>query len=143
MKDYTDKNQPVHKRRDFIKLGTAGLVGSLTACATPGPQQQVDSSTPPAVPDRGLSETEPVPPDAGDVVRPESLPAETWQEPWTWRPEEWPEDSLELNVVGNQSPGSSPSPGNPNPALFSYNGISPGPTVRVRNDGELKIRVRD
>ena len=31
MTNYTDKDRPVHKRREFIKLGTAGVVGSLAA----------------------------------------------------------------------------------------------------------------
>jgi FtsP/CotA-like multicopper oxidase with cupredoxin domain len=143
--DYTDKNRPVHKRREFIKLGAAGVVGSLAACAAPGAQQETAMAVPgtPVGPDRGLSEVEPVPPQVGDLVDPELLPAETWQEPWTWRPEQWSGEPLELNVVGTQSPGPSPSPGNPNPALFSFNGISPGPTVRVRNDGELLVRVRN
>jgi FtsP/CotA-like multicopper oxidase with cupredoxin domain len=143
--DRTDDERPVQKRREFIKLGAAGVVGSLAACATPGVQQDgvQEAAETEAVPDRGLSEVEPVPPEVGDLVDPKLLVAETWQEPWTWRPEEWPGDSLELNVVGNQSPGPSPSPGNPNPSLFSYNGISPGPTVRVRNDGELLVRVRN
>jgi len=145
MPDYTDKKRPSHKRREFIKLGVAGVAGSLAACVAP--QGQEAAMAAPAggspVPDRGLSEVEPAPPDAGELVDPQSLPAETWQEPWTWRPEEWPDDSLELNSVGNQSPGMSPSPGNPNPTLFSYNGISPGPTIRVRGDGELQVRVRN
>jgi FtsP/CotA-like multicopper oxidase with cupredoxin domain len=93
--------------------------------------------------DRGLSETEPVPPEVGDLVDPEKLQAETWQEPWTWRPEVWPGDSLELNVVGKQNPGLSPSSGNPNPSLFSFNGTSPAPTIRVRSDGELRIKLRN
>ena len=131
-------------RRKFIKLGAAGVVGSLTACATPIVQQSSDGvPRPPTKRDRGLSETTPVPPEVGDVVDPEFLEAESWQEPWTWRPEDWPGELLELNVVGNQSPGPSPSPGNPNPALFSFGGISPAPTIRVRNDGELRIRVRN
>jgi FtsP/CotA-like multicopper oxidase with cupredoxin domain len=147
MTDYTDKDRTIQKRREFIKLSAAGVVGSLAACAAPGTQREAAPAAtapePESVPDRGLSKVEPVPPEVGNLVDPELLPAETWQEPWTWRSEEWSGDSLELNVVGNQSPGPSPSPGNPNPSLFSFNGISPGPTVRVRNDGELLIRVRN
>jgi len=143
--EYKYKNRPVHKRREFIKLGAAGVVGSLAACTSPGGQPEPAAAAPgtPTTPDRGLSESEPVSPPVGNLVDPVLLPAETWQEPWTWRPDQWPGASLELNVVGRQSPGPSPSPGNPNPALFSFNGISPGPTVRVRNDGELLIRVRN
>jgi len=144
MTDYTDRDQPERKRREFLKLSAAGVVGSLAACTAPGALQESGQVTAaPTVPDRGLSEVEPIPPEVGNLVDPGFLQVETWQEPWTWHPEQWPGDALELNVVGNQSPGVSPSPGNPNPALFSFNGISPGPTVRVRSDGELLIRVRN
>ena len=83
MTNYTDKDRPVHKRREFIKLGAAGVVGSLAACAVPNAQQEAASEAmaPERVPDRGLSEVEPVPPEVGDLVDPELLPAETWQEP--------------------------------------------------------------
>jgi FtsP/CotA-like multicopper oxidase with cupredoxin domain len=145
MADHSQDNPTDSNRRVFIKLSAAGALGTLAGCAAPGAQQSssVGNAAAATVPDRGLSENEPAAPDVGDLVDPEFLPAETWQEPWTWRPEEWPGDALELNAVGNQSPGRSPSPGNPNPALFSYNGTSPGPTIRVRNDGELRIRVRN
>ena len=77
------------------------------------------------------------------MVDPTQLFAGNWQEPWVWRPDHWPGAALELNVVANQSPGHSTSPGNPTPSLFSYNGSSPGPTVRVRGDGEVRFRVRN
>jgi FtsP/CotA-like multicopper oxidase with cupredoxin domain len=123
-------------RREFIKLGAGGLAVSLTACvASPvedapsvGSEQSVAPMTPP---------------DPGDLVDPTLLQAGNWQEPWVWRPEHWPGAPLELNVVANQSPGHSTSPGNPRPSLFSYNGSSPGPTVRVRADGEVRFRVRN
>lgn len=145
MEKKKDRTETIQPRREFIKLGTAGIIGSLAACTVPGVQQIADEAppeTPPAA-DRGLSEKEPVPPEVGNLVDPELLPAETWQEPWVWRPEAWPGDPLELNVVGRQNPGQSPSQGNPNPSLFSFNGISPGPTIRVRSDGELRIRLRN
>jgi FtsP/CotA-like multicopper oxidase with cupredoxin domain len=72
-----------------------------------------------------------------------TLLAEDWQEPWIWRPEDWPGSLLELNVVRKQNPGPSTSPGNRTPSLFNFNGSSPGPTVRVRGDGVLRIRLRN
>jgi FtsP/CotA-like multicopper oxidase with cupredoxin domain len=60
-----------------------------------------------------------------------------------WRPEEWPDGELVLNVTRHQNPGASPSPGNPAPSIFSYNGTSPGPTIRVRGDGVVKVKVRN
>jgi FtsP/CotA-like multicopper oxidase with cupredoxin domain len=49
---------------------------------------------------------------------------------------------LDLNLVEVQ-PGLPTSPGNNSSALFSFNGTSPGPTVRVKADGEIRIRVRN
>lgn len=145
MKEHSKGDRPKQKRREFIKAGAAGVLGSLAACAAPGMKPEPDSplAAAPPVRDRGLSEVDPVPPEVSDLIDPASLPAETWQEPWVWRPEAWPGDSLELNVVSNQNPGQSPSPGNPNPSIFSFNGISPGPTVRVRGDGELRVKLRN
>ena len=126
-------------RREFIKLGAGGLAATLAACGSSpveeGVATEATSMAPggPAVP----------PPDLGNLIDPTELPAGNWQEPWVWRPEHWPGEPLELNVVANQSPGESTSPGNPRPSLFSYNGSSPGPTVRVRADGEVRFRVRN
>lgn len=133
------KNSQGLGRREFIKLGAGGLAVSLTGCAaspaeerqSPGTAEVVQDATPMALPD------------PGDTFDPTQLSADNWQEPWVWRPDQWPGNPLELNVVANQSPGHSPSPGNPRPSLFSYNGSSPGPTVRVRNDGEVLFRVRN
>ncbi len=143
-KNHAD-DQPEKRRRAFIQLGLFGIFGSLAACSGTGRSQNpvIAAISEPPVPDRGLSEVYPVAPEIGDLDDPELLEAETWQEPWTWRPDSWPGHPLELNAVGNQNPGPSPSPGNPAPSLFSYNGISPAPTVRVRGDGELRLRVRN
>jgi FtsP/CotA-like multicopper oxidase with cupredoxin domain len=125
-------------RRDFLKLGTSGLAVTLAACTSaPVAEEEIAAAMP-----AGTAEAAP-PPDIGDVVDPTSLRFGNWQEPWVWRPEHWPDQPLELNVVANQSPGHSTSPGNPTPSLFSYNGSSPGPTVRVRGDGEVRFRVRN
>ena len=69
--------------------------------------------------------------------------SENWQEPWIWRPEQWPGDSLDLNIVRKQNPGPSTSPGNRTPSLFNFNGSSPAPTVRVRADGVARIKLRN
>jgi FtsP/CotA-like multicopper oxidase with cupredoxin domain len=133
------------QRREFIKLGAGGLAVSLTGCAASPATESPASPIPPGqeAPAPGGESGNPGPPDVGDLIDPTALQVETWQEPWVWRPERWPGDALELNVVANQNPGPSPSPGNPAPSLFSYNGSSPGPTVRVRNDGEVRFRVRN
>lgn len=126
-------------RREFIKLGAGGVAVTLTACVASPPEGNPATATGDMEPE---PPTEPLP-DPGDLVDPAQLQAGNWQEPWVWRPEHWPGEPLELNVVGNQSPGHSTSPGNPTPSLFSYNGSSPGPTVRVRGDGEVRFRVRN
>ena len=127
------------QRRDFLKLGASGLAVSLAGCAS-GPPTAADDANGMAA---GISADAPKPPGADGIVDPARLQSESWQEPWTWRPELWPGSPLDLNVVRSQNPGLSPSPGNPAPLIFSYNGSSPGPTVRVRSDGTLRIRVRN
>jgi FtsP/CotA-like multicopper oxidase with cupredoxin domain len=133
------------ERRDFIKLSAAGVAVSLTGCATSESKPQ----TPPDTGDTAATATTPPQakkpsiPEVGNLIDPAFVNMETWQEPWTWRPELWPGANLELNLVENQNPGNSPSPGNPTSALFSYNGTSPGPTVRVRSDGNLHVKVRN
>jgi FtsP/CotA-like multicopper oxidase with cupredoxin domain len=137
------------ERRDFIKLGAGGMVASLAAgCAAPALMPAGGEGEPGAVAaDPGTNAADamqgPKVPEVGELVDPGSMLFEDWQEPWTWRPDAWPGQHLELNVVRNQNPGISPSPGNPLSSLFSYNGISPGPTIRVRADGEVRIRLRN
>ncbi len=138
------------QRRDFLKLGTLGAAVSLSGCRVaadpdmepippaPGPQGGPGSGGGPGGgPGSGPR------PEVGDLVDPTQAGAETWQEPWVWRPADWPDSPLVLNVTRNQSPGSSPSPGNPTPAIFNYNGSSLGPTVRVRGDGEVRFKIRN
>jgi len=155
--DSSNEAKPI-ERREFLKWGATGVAASLAACAPQIPPVQglppqgadpvardtvsaaQSAEPPPAEPG---TPTEPTaPPEVGDLVDPASA-RENWQEPWTWHPEEWPDAHLELNVIRNQNPGNSPSPGNPTGAVFSFNGTSPAPTVRVRNDGVLKIRLRN
>lgn len=68
---------------------------------------------------------------------------ETWTEPWVWRPGDWPGQQLTLNVVENENPGEIVGFGNPSAVLFSYNGATPGPTIRMRGDETLLIRLRN
>ena len=85
-------------------------------------------------------------PVANPLPQPDLIPAtavETWNEPWVWRPSDWPGQQLELNVVENENPGATVGFGNPNAVLFSYNGATPGPTVRMRGDETLLVRLRN
>jgi len=140
-----DNNKKKIERREFIKLGASGVAISLAGCAAPG-------ATGPSLVDDAVEEIttsgrkgtqEIAIPEVGELVDPAMMESETWQDPWLWRPELWPESNLDLNVIRNQNPGRSPSPGNPAGTLFSFNGVSPGPTIRVKSDGELRVRVRN
>ena len=112
------------KRRELLQLGIGGLAalgtkGSLSAAAQPGSGQ----GPPP-----------PKPPAADGVVNLAAKTIEDWSEPWIWRPSEWPNQSLALNLVGNAHPPRATSTGNPYTPLFSFNGVSPGPTIRLRGN---------
>ena len=120
-------------RRDFLKLGATGLTASMVGDTgvqagprlAPNSPQEVDA------------------PPVGNLVDPKRLPAETWQEPWTWRVGDWPDGTLTLDVVERQNPGPSPSSGNQVPSLFSYGGTSPGPTIRARGQDVVRVAVRN
>jgi len=130
------REHPDLPRRDFIKLGATGLAASVAGAAAP-----LHAETPRAGPTQPQQAQEP--PSADDVVDPKKIPIETWQEPWVWRPEDWPDDHLELNVIRNQNPAPSTSPGVQVPTLYSYGGTSPAPTIRARGDAVVKVRVRN
>jgi FtsP/CotA-like multicopper oxidase with cupredoxin domain len=85
-------------------------------------------------------------PNATPVISPAPIAAgagETWTEPWVWRPSDWPGQQLDLNVVENENPGQVVGFGNPGAVIFSYNGATPGPTIRMRGDETLLVRLRN
>lgn len=137
------------ERRDFLKFSAGGVLVSMAAgCAataglSPAAVNEPGSVEAQAKEGEAGSVSEPQIPDIGDLVDPELLNSGTWQEPWTWRPQLWPERRLELNVTRSQNPGFSPSPASFGSMLFSYGGISPGPTIRMRNRDTLKLTVRN
>jgi FtsP/CotA-like multicopper oxidase with cupredoxin domain len=138
------------ERRDFLKLGAGGMIASVAAaCAVPpvtAPGAPSDSAALDAADSANEGEAPPeteVPEIDDDLVDPALLSSESWQEPWTWRPEDWPDRRLQLNVIRNQNPASPPSPANFSMVLFSYGGISPAPTIRVSGMGEWKLTVRN
>jgi FtsP/CotA-like multicopper oxidase with cupredoxin domain len=71
------------------------------------------------------------------------MPVEDWSEPWIWRPADWPGQPLALHVVGNAHPPRAASTGNRFTPLFSFNGSSPGPTIRMRGDETLRVTLRN
>jgi hypothetical protein len=48
-----------------------------------------------------------------------------------------------LDVVERNEPNKAPSAGQIFPGQFSFGGISPGRTIRVRGDGIIRIRLRN
>lgn len=71
--------------------------------------------------------------------------AETWAEPWVWRPSKWPGQPLVMNVVENAAPiaVTGANFANGKPLLFSYNGTTPGPTIRMKGNETLYIHLRN
>jgi FtsP/CotA-like multicopper oxidase with cupredoxin domain len=126
-------------RRGFLKLGALGAAASVSGYTHP---PALGGATPGGLDGASAGSPQEAPP-VGNLVDPATVEAETWQEPWIWRPEAWPDGQLVLNVTRHQNPGNSPSPGNPAPALFAYNGSTPGPTIRVRGNGTVSIKVRN
>lgn len=141
-------------RRKLLQMGAAGVgvafasthAGFDSAGARTLPQNPPSPPAPapaPPAPAAGPA-TAPAPaPDMSGVADPAAMTAETWSEPWVWRPADWPGQSLDLNVVERNEPEKAPSPGQIFPGQFSFGGISPGPTIRVRADGVLRIRLRN
>src|SRR5690242_5927234 len=78
-------------RRRLLQLGAAGVtavIGSGGASLLAGSGQGAPAAPQP-----------PVPPEATGVIDPAGVPFETWAEPWVWRPADWPDQALDLNVV--------------------------------------------
>ena len=82
---------------------------------------------------------------AGQDPTDSSFPIDTWAEPWVWRPSMWPNQQLHLNLVENGAPFAVTGAGfeNLRPLLFSYNGITPGPTIRMNGDETLSVELRN
>jgi len=122
-------------RRKLLQLGAAGVTAAFGAGST-SLLAQAPQGTPPGPPTAQ-------PADAAGVIDPAAMPFETWSEPWVWRPADWPDQALDLNVVERNEPERAPSQGQVFPGQFSFGGISPAPTIRIRGDGTLRIRLRN
>jgi len=124
------------KRRELLQLGAASLAAAGVSRV---PLVARSAQTPGS----GQGPQPPQPPSLDDIVKPQELLDENWTEPWVWRPSEWPDASLDLHVVGNRHPPQGVSPGNRFTPVFSFNGSSPAPTVRMRGDEVLKVKLRN
>ena len=124
-------------RRRLLQLGAAGVTAALSSGSSATLAGESQNPSPPAVPQA------PPPPEATGVIDPSAMQFETWTEPWVWRPADWAGQALDLNVVERNEPERAPSQGQVFPGQFSFGGISPAPTIRVRGDGVLRIRLRN
>lgn len=123
-------------RRELLQLG----VGGLAALAASGePAAAAIGQTPGS----GQGRLPPAPPAPENVANLGRMSVEDWTEPWVWRPSDWPDQPLALNIVGNAHPPRGNSPGNQFTPLYSFNGSSPGPTIRLRGDERLLVTLRN
>jgi FtsP/CotA-like multicopper oxidase with cupredoxin domain len=134
-------SEPLHThlgipRRDLLRIGAAGLAAAVGGIPADG----IDAQQPPAPPDPA---TPPTPPSPEGLLDPRALGTETWSEGWVWRPEDWPGQALDLNVIMLDRAGDAPAQGQVFPGQFSFGGISPAPTIRIRGDATLRIKLRN
>ena len=121
-------------RRELLQIGAAGLASMGAVHAT---------SAAPQTPGSGQGQRPPQPPAPDTIANPATMRVEDWSEPWVWRPEEWPGQPLTLQIVGNRHVPRAVSPGNRFTPLYSFNGASPGPTIRTRGDAVLRVKLRN
>ena len=124
------------KRRQLLQLGIGGISALGTAAL---PITTVTAQTPGS----GQGPQPPQPPTPTTVVDVTRMTVEDWTEPWIWRPSDWPGQPLALDVVGHAHPPRATSVGNRFTPLFSFNGSSPGPTIRLRGDDVLRVTFRN
>jgi len=117
-------------RRNF--LGLAGAAAAAPLLVNPLNANTGSGEEPPKENPAAATTTTPVNP---------STATETWDEPWVWKPSRWPGETLHLNVVEHQTPSTIVGLGNANAALFSYNGATPGPTIRMKGDETLRVKL--
>ena len=128
------------KRRQFLQVGLMGAAAS--AVGTAGAGAESDKGCGVCDPPNGGSSPNRFSPADPQPLKLEGA-FENWNEPWTWRPSDWPGQQLDLNIVENQSPGIEVGLGNAGSVLWSYGGNTPGPTIRMRGDETLFVKLRN
>jgi len=139
------------RRREFLQVGFLGAAASALGVGTAEAQSVARAqgaagegeAAKPLAACQALpsDQRKPLPPDC--VLEDLQGAGETWNEPWVWRPGDWPGQQLDLNVVLNQNPGIEVGLGNPGSVFFSYGGDTPGPTIRMRGDETLSVKLRN
>lgn len=149
-----DDEKGMMNRRHFLKASAAAGIGALSlsslGCADEAAEAQAQLVTAVET-DTASSATSLSPP----ALQTENLSGikENWAEPMTWRVGDWPRQQLDLNAVYHSAALAvlGFGPGNPNPnanpdgtdLIFSFNGIAPGPTVRMRGDETFYLKLRN
>lgn len=118
-------------RRSFIGLGLTSAAAPLILKTTPANAQQGQGSKA-----RTGAESNNLLPVSNPLTA-----SESWNEPWVWNPRKWPGETLHMNVVEHQTASSIVGLGNSSAVLFSYNGSTPGPTIRMKGDETLKVKL--
>ena len=131
------------KRRDFLHAGVLGAAGAATFGGTGALAGEAEQRRPGGGAGQGRGGGAGPAPPTSDVSVVVAGDPETWNEPWVWRPPDWPGQQLHLNVVENQSPSTPVGLGNPGGILFSYGGDTPGPTIRMKGDETLFVKLRN
>ncbi len=152
----------VVSRRMFLKGSASALALGLAACngattttttrpgttttTTEGPPGSTTTTT--TEPPTTTTTTMPASPGPGTGLPDLASVAETWADPWVWRPTDDADDILNLYVVENfatiQIAGGNLQNGSlegGTPLLFSWNGVTPGPTIRMRGDQTLRLKL--
>ena len=129
------------QRRTFLQASLAGVAASMAAPALASVEENCDGENPcrgpgPTTPKKATLQA------AGKRIDPKTA-SENWNEPWVWRPSDWPGQQLDLHIVENQNPGIEVGLGNPGSVIFSYGGNTPGPTIRMRGDEILFVKLRN
>ncbi len=145
--------KPSHlSRREFLERSAKGVGATALGATAIGTAALGVASTNDAAEDsleassgngKG-SDPEPVQTRASDTsaIDPATT-VDTWAEPWAWRPGDWPGKQLNMVVTENAAPVAVTGTGfeNVRPLLFSYGGIVPGPTVRMKGDETLSLQL--
>jgi hypothetical protein len=116
------------KRRELLQLGVGGSVA-------PGTGGRPATASGAQAPGSGQGRLPPVPPAPDSVANLAEMSVEDWTEPWIWRPADWPDQPLALNIVGNPHPPRATSPGNKFTPPYSFNGSSPRVPARSPQAG--------